>query len=154
MTTMNEDLQATLNELIKVCKDEAAFFRDAAERIDERELQASVRKWSQERGRFASQLEGEVRRLGGTPRDAGSVQGAVRRAWVNVKSSVSNEEEELFLTESRRLETNARDKYQEALTQTLPADLLRCVEQQYEAIEGTHARLRSLRNKYGQEQTL
>lgn len=154
MTTMNEDLHATLNELVKVCKDEEAFFRDAAERIDERPLQSLLREWSQERGRFASELEGDVRRLGGTPKDAGSVQGAVRRAWVNVKSTVSNEAEELFLTECRRLESNARDKYQEALTKTLPAELLRRVEQQYEAVKDTHARLRSLRRKYGQEQTL
>ena len=66
----NDEIISVLNDLIETCKDGEHGFHDAADAAGDRRLEELFRTYSEQRGRFASELQEEVRKLGGDPRNA------------------------------------------------------------------------------------
>src|SRR5262249_27954062 len=79
----------TLRELINTCRDGEKGYAQAAEKIRNPDLKSLFRQYSQERGRFASQLEVEVGKLGeGVHQDQGHVSGTLHRACLSVTQTM------------------------------------------------------------------
>ena len=73
MATTSDNVISTLNNLIETCKDGENGFSTAAEGVENSELQELFEKYSEQRKQFVSELQAEVRRLGGDPESTGSV---------------------------------------------------------------------------------
>ena len=73
MPITNNEVIATLNDLIEVCKDGQEGFRAAAERVSESDIKNMFYQYSQQRAQFAGELQAEVHSLGGEPEKSGSV---------------------------------------------------------------------------------
>jgi uncharacterized protein (TIGR02284 family) len=141
-----KDYISTLNGLIETCKDGEQGFRDAAEGVQRSDLKSLFNEYSRQRAQFASELQMEVARIGGSPETSGSVAGAIHRRWIDVKSAVSGKDDHAILEEAERGEDSAVKNYQEALAADLPADLRSIVQKQSEKVLETHNRIRSLRD--------
>ena len=146
MATTNNDVISTLNNLIETCKDGENGFRTSAEGVQNSELQTLFNQYAQQRAQFASELQSEVRRLGGDPETTGSVAATLHRGWINIKSAVAGNEESAVLAECERGEDSAVRNYQDALNENLPADVQSIIQRQYAQIKEAHDRVRSLRD--------
>jgi uncharacterized protein (TIGR02284 family) len=150
MAIENDKVISTLNDLIETLKDGQNGFREAAEGIDNSDLKALFFAYSQERARFAGELQNEVRRLGGDPEKTGSLGASLHRGWMSIKSAIADHEERPIISECERGEDSAVSNYQDALKQNLPADLRSIVERQYAQIQEAHDRIRNLERAAGQ----
>jgi len=144
MANDNDEVISTLNNLIETCKDGQNGFRTAAEGVKNSELISLFNTYSKQRGQFASELQNEVRLLGGDPENMGSTAAALHRGWINIKSTVTGEDEGAVISECERGEDSAVKAYEEALQKNLPANLRTTVETQFARVKEAHDRIRSL----------
>lgn len=149
----NADVISTLNGLIETCKDGQEGFRQAAEGIERADLKSLFFEYSQQRAKFAGELQDVVRTLGGDPEDTGSMAGALHRGWINIKSAVTGKDEAAILNECERGEDSARNAYRDALDMALPAYIQQIVQDQYSAVQSAHDRVKALRDSYNQDRS-
>jgi uncharacterized protein (TIGR02284 family) len=132
-----------LNDLIHICKDSEKGFRTAAERVESVSLRELFEKRSQQRAQFASELQAEVRHLGGDPVTAGSTSAILHRGWMNVRSAVNGDD--AIVAECERGEDSAIKAYQDTLKQNLPPNVLPVVKHQFTQIKQSHDSLRDMK---------
>ena len=89
-----------------------------------------------------SELQAQVRALGGDPERRGSVSGSIYRAWVDIKSTITGID---VLAECEGGEDVARKAYEDALSKDLPADVRSMMERQYQGVRQHQDRVRQLR---------
>jgi uncharacterized protein (TIGR02284 family) len=142
----NDAVIDKLNDLIQVCKDGEAGFKDAAEGVEHDDLKTLFMSFSQQRGEFTGILQELVRSLGGDPEKEGTFSAALRRGWMDIKLAVVSNDELAILNECERSEDHAKAAYAEALTAGLPANIADIVAQQSHALVATHNRIKELRN--------
>lgn len=150
MAIDNDDVISTLNNLIETCKDGQNGFRTAAEGVKDTKLTMLFDTCSQQRGQFAAELQNEVRRLGGDPEETGSTAAVLHRGWINIKSAVAGEDEGAVISECERGEDSAVKSYEEALKNSLPADVQMIVERQFLQVKEAHDRIRFLEKSKAQ----
>jgi uncharacterized protein (TIGR02284 family) len=149
MSTITRSTISTLNSLIETCKDGAAGFRHAAEHVKSAEYQTLFSELSQERERFATELQGVVGNSGGEPETDGSLAGAVHRGWIDLKSAVTSGDEHSILVECERGEDRAVEEYREALeSPDLGHEARGLLRSQYSAVQSAHDRVRDLRDRF------
>ena len=149
MSDTPKDAISTLNELIETCEDGANGFRAAAEAVTHPDAKSLFTSRIPIIERSASELQAEVRRLGGRPETSGSVAAAVHRGWMGLKAAISGRDEAAILTECERGEELAVTKYEDALKKELPADTRRIVEAQYRGTVSNLEKVRALGSAYG-----
>jgi uncharacterized protein (TIGR02284 family) len=144
MAVNREELLECLNDLLETCRDGENGFKTAADHMDRPDLKQLFNEYSIQRAQFASELESEVRQLGGAPSKSGSVSAAFHRGWMNIKSLVTGGSEEAILAECERGEDAAVHNYQEVLKKNLPPNVLPVVKHQFTEIKRAHNRVRDL----------
>src|SRR5262245_39240587 len=144
MSSPNRDVVGVLNTLIETCKDGEEGYRTAEKCVPNEDLKKLFSSYAQQRARFAAELKTEVERLGGTPEKTGSIAGAVRRGWTNIKCAVTGGDEAAVIAECEHGEDAAKAAYEKALQEHLPADVLAIVQRQYAGIKEAHDRIRAL----------
>lgn len=142
----NEETISTLNNLIETNKDGQEGFKDAAEGIDNSELKTTFYKYSQQRSKFAGELQSLVREMGGDPEDSSSLSGSIHRGWINIKSAVTGKDETAILNECERGEDVAKKQYKEALEEALPENANEVVRRQFDEVLKAHDDIKALRN--------
>lgn len=137
-----------LNDLIENCKDGAQGLHTCAERAQAPELKQVLDDRAQRCEKAARELQTEVLRRGGEPRDRGTVAGAAHRGWVALRDTVSPTTDVALLEECERGEDVALARYRDALEWPLPSELRELVERQYRGAQAHHDQVRALRNRY------
>ena len=137
---------ATLNDLIETSKDGEQGFRTCADGTRNTQLKMFFEHAAKRCNEGAAQLQTVVREMGSDPERSGSAAGTVHRAWVNIKSTITDMDDEAILVECERGEDVAKNAYEEALQQNLPGDVRLLVERQYREVKANHDRVRDMRN--------
>lgn len=135
---------STLNDLIQTCRDGENGFRTAAEGIKDPHVKALFDRFSRQRAEMVRELQQQVRALGGTPDESGSVSASVHRGWINIKSLVTGKDDNAIIAEAERGEDVAKATYQKALEQGLPAGARTLVEAQAAIVRSAHDEVRAL----------
>lgn len=142
----NDDVISTLNGLIQTSVDGEEGFRTAAEAVDGSDTKKFFYENSQERVRFAGELQELVRSLGGNPEHTGTFTGAIHRGWMDLKTAIAGNDQRDVLSECERGEDSAKRTYRNALDESLPANVKSSVQTQYDSILRTHDRVKALRD--------
>jgi uncharacterized protein (TIGR02284 family) len=137
-----------LNGLIETCRDGQEGFQEASDNVSNIELKRIFADASLERARFVGELQQEVRALGGDPEDAGSTAGALHRAWIDIKGSLTGRDDQSILNECERGEDSAVAQYRDALKADLPSNLRPIVEQQFEEVQRVHNLVKQYRDAF------
>ena len=138
-----------LNNLIETSKDGEMGFRTSADNAKDPELKELFRRRAEDCARGAAELQSIVARMGGEPERSGSVAGAVHRGWVNIKASVTNDDDLAILEECERGEDVAKASYREALESSdLAPEARAAVQKQYDGVLRNHDQVRALRDRY------
>jgi uncharacterized protein (TIGR02284 family) len=146
MSQQTENI-STLNSLIETLKDGQEGFRQAAEAVRDSALKSLFGEYSMQRAKFAGELQNEVVRLGeAKPEENSSVAGSLHRAWINLKSAITSQDDHAILAECERGEDSALKEYQKAMEQELASPLRETVSRQYAEVKIAHDRIRNLRD--------
>jgi uncharacterized protein (TIGR02284 family) len=144
---MTNKITSVLNELVETSKDGEKGFRQGAEDAKNPELKALLSRRAADCAAGAAQLQEQVAALGGKPEDHGTAAGAMHRGWVSLKSAVAGRTDLAILEECERGEDVAKARYQDALKENLPPQVLALVQIQYEGVVRNHDQIRDLRNR-------
>ena len=144
MAVNREELIECLNDLIQTCRDGESGFQTAADHVKDGSLKELFIDCSVQRAQFASELESEVRQLGGSPAKSGSVSAAFHRGWMNIKAIVTGGSDDAIVAECERGEDTALENYQRVLKQNLPPNVLPVAKHQFTEIKRSHDRIRAL----------
>ena len=122
--------------------------RKALNRRPRRERSAAkfaLHEYSQQRSRFATELEGQARSLG-EPEPATSLLAHCIALWINLKSAVTRSDDHAILAECERGEDSAVEEYEKAMADNLSAPLREIVARQYAEIKNAHDRVKNPRD--------
>jgi uncharacterized protein (TIGR02284 family) len=136
-----------VDDLIETLKDGQEGFKQAAEGVKDPQLKSIFNRYSQQRSRFAAELQSYAERLGESkPEGSSSAAGALHRAWINVKSPVTRGDDYAILAECERGEDSAVNEYKKAIENGLAAPVREVVSQQYAEIKRAHDNIKNLRD--------
>ena len=144
MADTNETIKA-LNYLIGTCIDGENGYREAADEATSSDLKTRLMRLGQQRAQFRGELEQEVLRLGGDPKESGSAGAALHRTWLNVRDAVTGKDDSAILKESQRGEKAALDNYDDVLGRDISADLRETIARQQGQIQQAYSELENLK---------
>ena len=142
-----KEIISTINSLIETLKDGQEGFKQAAEGVKDAGLKTLFNEFSMQRARFAGELQAQAVQLGERdPEDSSSTAGAMHRAWINIKSAVTSQDDHAILAECERGEDSAVSEYKEALEEDISAPIRDIISRQYNEVQSAHDRIKALRD--------
>jgi uncharacterized protein (TIGR02284 family) len=143
-TTRTTDIE-TLNDLISLCLDSAKGYLEAANTSKNSSLNELFRTRSQERSRIASEMQAEVRKLGGNPAEHGTMAGAAHRVMMDVMALVGNDTK-VAINEVERGEDVIKSAFEKRMTMEGICDSVRSlITQCYSSIKAGHDQISALK---------
>ena len=151
MTDHNHsDEISTLNTLIATTIDSVNGYQNSAEDIDNDRFAGIFRERANERQRVVSELQNEVRRLGGEPEDGGSFMGKTHQRFEDLKAAITGGDDQAIVNEVERGEDYLKGKFEAALNGgTLSGESRSVVETCYQSVRQGHDQMSQL--KHGME---
>ena len=138
MKRTKEEMGEKLNELLEKSYDAEKGFQKAAEKVKNDRLSDFFRQKTQERQMFIKELREEIAGYGQVPDHGGSATGSMHRAWMDMKTALSGDNEEAVLEESLKGERAALKDYKDITTETdLPPSLSSKLNRQQRHIQNS-----------------
>lgn len=139
---------STLNSLIETLKDGQEGFRQASEAVRDSQLKTLFNEFSLQRAKFAGELQSQAIGLGESkPENTSSTAGAMHRAWINLKSAITSQDDRAILAECERGEDSAVAEYKKAMEkEDLSSPVRDIISRQYTEVKAAHDRVRDLRD--------
>jgi uncharacterized protein (TIGR02284 family) len=146
--SLQKETISTINSLIETLKDGQEGFRQAAEAVKDSQLKTLFNEYSLQRSRFAGELQNEAIGMGESkPEDSSSTAGAMHRAWINLKSAITTQDDHAILAECERGEDSAISEYKKAMEKNeLTSPIRDTVSRQYTDVKAAHDRIKALRD--------
>ena len=142
----NDNPGSVLKKVIETARDGEKGFREAAEHFKSPELKSMAQRVSAERASFARELEPELHTEKGDEKIGGSVEGALHRAWVDIKTALGGGDQTI-LDWLEQGEDYAKKIYGEALKSNLSSAAQLIVRRQYDRVLATHDQVKALRDQ-------
>ena len=146
--SQQKEIISTINGLIETLKDGQKGFREASEAVKDSQLKMLFSEFSLQRSKFAGELQNEAITLGDhDPENSSSTAGAMHRAWINLKSAITSQDDHAILAECERGEDSAVAEFKKAMEEEeLSAPVREIVSRQYADVKAAHDRIKALRD--------
>ena len=140
------DTVTILNRLIVTSKNGESALASAADEAWHEELKQSLSEYSSFFGRAALELQEEVRKIGGRPRELGTFGNTLHRTWMHVRAKASGRNEHVILDEIEQDEAEADDLYADAIRNwDTPPEVHAMLERQAQEARRRHEQIHELR---------
>ena len=144
----NDNAVKVVRSVIQVLHDGQKGLATIASELKDESAKHFFLEETQMRANFAAELENELHRLGiHDVNEGGTVAGTVHRVWADMKSKLGGGDHTLLET-AEQGEDEAKQKYAEALKETLPGTVSDLLLQQQGHILMSHDTIRSLRDSH------
>ena len=147
VTTISDQTVEKLQELVQINIDSAKGFDHAARELSNASLAELCRDLSSQRRKQADELIRYVQMNGEVAPKDGSFLAAVHRAWMNVRTALSGDDEYAVLAEAEFGEDQIMRAYEEALKETAGIPVKNALTQHYIDVKSAHNRIRGLRDE-------
>ena len=141
-----KDAASVLNGLIETNKDGDEGYRLAAEKAKDPSLKSLFSKYAVQRASNATELQTLVSQLGEQPATSGHVTATIHRGWINLKSSLSSDEDKALIFECEAGEDSAMKNYKEALATNLPTNVSTVIQRQFTGVQEAHNVIRDMKH--------
>ncbi len=134
-----------LSRLLTINHDSEKGYQEASENVKDNELKSLFLTQSRQRAEFAQILDREIRTLGGEPDTGTSLAADLHRAWINVKSTFSSDDDKATVQECHRGDQEALNEYNTVLQETdLAASTREILLHQKESIDTANSAMARL----------
>ncbi len=146
----HKDIVNHLQDLLEKNYDAEKGYAKALGGAKDGQLKNFLKQQAVLRGRFATELDHEIRRLNEKPKESGSATGSMHRAWIDIKTAVTGNDDEAVLEECIRGEKASVDEYQKALeNQAFPPNIKATLTKQVDEVQATLHKVKSLEDLMG-----
>ncbi len=141
----SEEVSNKLNDLLTKSYDAEAGYKKAAENVKNPGLKNFFKNRAQDRYNFGHEIKEEVRSFGQEVDKGTSFKADMHRAWMDVKTAFSTDDDESTLEEAIRGEKASVEAYNEVLAETtLPNSTRSLLEKQRNSIQNALTEVKSL----------
>lgn len=145
MENKNEKIYDEIKEILEKNEDAYKGFKKASENADSTKLRSYFQKKSNERAEFNSELRKAIAASYSDFDENGSFTGTIHRAWMDIKSLFSADDDESMLEESIRGDKAAIEEYNDVIEyENIPANIRTLLISQREKISKDIAKNNSL----------
>lgn len=145
MTSNNNDIR-TLNDLIETVIDSADGYQHASRETEHSRFNEIFARRGAERKMLVEQLQNEVRQLGGSPEDDGTLLASAHRMFLNLRHAVAGGDKAV-IDEVESGEDHIKRKFEDALAEKdLSQDTRDIIADAYEIIKDGHDEIRDLKH--------
>lgn len=142
---VHDEIVDNLQDLLEKNYDAQKGFTKAMKDAESPMLKQFLMKQAAQRGRFATELTHELRGLNEEPKESGSFTGDLHRAWIDIKTAVTGNDDEAVLEECIRGEKASADEYEEKLKKySFPPQISNILQKQSSEIHQTLSRVKRL----------
>ena len=147
MQTSNEHAVNVLNDLIKTTLDSVGGYKEAEENADQPQLKSLFAQNLQKREQLASQLQNEVRALGGDPQTNQGILGMAHNKFVDIKNAVTGGgSDKSIVEEVERGEDHIKEKFEKVASDSeLPPSVRNIVLTACQSIKADHDQVSQLK---------
>jgi len=143
----SNDQTMILKTLTSTLNDSVNGYRDAADNAEGSQFQQIFRDNASDRERVAGELAGEVRRLGGTPDEDGTIMGKTHQAFLDLKAAVTGRDDKAIINEVERGEDYLKEKFETALANDkLTHESREIIERAYQSVRKGHDQISQLKH--------
>ena len=136
-----------LNGLITTTIDSVDGYREAASDASSSTFRSIFMDRANERDGVVSELQAEVRNLGGTPDDSGSALAGAHRMFTNLREAIAGGDDKAIIAEVERGEDHIKAKYEAALADSdLSPNTVTLVQRCYQSVKEGHDQMRDLKH--------
>lgn len=136
---------SSLNDLIEVLNDGVSFYDDAVGISSNPECQALYRRLATTKRAIADELKGEVAFQGERPAEAGTLAGSLRKAYTELRASLSQNPEARYISQLEETEDRILHAFQDALTLSDNAQVRQIAQNHLPEIRRMHNEMRALK---------
>lgn len=146
MSTTDHDIR-TLNSLIATTLDSVDGYTEAAKDSGSGRFASLFTSRATERRQVVSNLQQQVRSLGGNPEDDGTLLAGAHRVFLNLKATLTGKDDEAIIAEVERGEDHIKSKFEDALDDTDISSATRTViEQAFTSVRAGHDQMSALKH--------
>jgi uncharacterized protein (TIGR02284 family) len=144
----NHDIK-TLNGLIETTLDSADGYAEAAKDAKSPSLISLFRERSVERKQVASTLQQRVLLLGAEPEKDGTVLASAHRVFVNLRASLTSNDNKAVVDEVERGEDHIKAKFEDAMKdQDVSPDTKAVISDVYASVRNGHDQMRDIKHAF------
>lgn len=144
----NHDIK-TLNGLIETTLDSADGYAEAAKDAKSTSLISLFRERSVERRQVASTLQQRVLLLGAEPEKDGTVLASAHRMFVNLRTSLTSNDNKAVVDEVERGEDHIKAKFEDAMKdKDVSADTKAVITDVYVSVRNGHDQMRDIKKAF------
>ncbi len=143
----HDETTSTLNTLIATLIDSIDGYEKSAKEVENPRYAHMFAARAEERQRAVTQLQTAVTAIGGSPKEQGSVLGALHRAFETLREVVSTKDDAAIIAEIEHGEDYLKDKFETALdSSTLAAAPRAAVEAAWASVKAGHDEMSQLKH--------
>ena len=141
----HDETVKVLNQLLEKNYDAEKGYRKAIKDADSPKLKTYFTRQAAHRAQHANELDKAIRDLNATPVENGSSTGSIHRAWIDIKTAFTGNDDEAVLEECIRGDKAAVEEYQEVLdNETYLHEAKSIVRSQLQSIQNTLSTIKGL----------
>jgi len=139
----------TLNSLIETTLDSADGYAEAAKDAKSQSLISLFRERSVERRQVASTLQQRVLMLGAEPEKDGTVLASAHRMFVNLRTSLTSNDNKAVVDEVERGEDHIKAKFEDAMKdKDVSPDTKAVISDVYVSVRNGHDQMRDIKKAF------
>ena len=141
------DFSAAVDKLISVNRDAEQGFRASADAIPDVAMKRMFVELSEERGKFAKEIQEAVRAIGFEPTNPLGTAGTLHGVWIAIKGAILENKAYSVLKEAEHGEDLSLDVYRQAQSFILQPELRVIVDRHLATIQQSHDKIRDIRDE-------
>jgi len=138
---------SSLNELLQVLNDSAAFYDDAAQHVDDGVYQSLFRRMGANKRAIADDLRVEIAARGDAPATGGTVTGSLRQGWTDLRARLGGKPELQFVSRLEESEDAVIRAFREAVLESDRAEVRAIAQKHMADINRMHEEIRNLKHR-------
>lgn len=140
------ELIPTLHDLAQICCDGEAFYREAAEKMQNPDLRQAVQEVGRIRGALCRDFAAYLRAQGENPSGSGTIYGALHKLYADLRAQFSADGDRIYVTELEEAEDRLLHAMEEAILTLEPSEARAVLRQYMPAARAAHERMRILKH--------
>ena len=148
MTTQaqQKDLVSELNKLVEINNDRVEGYKKALKETDDADLKELFKNMVEHSFGFKNELADEIMKLGGEPTTGTRTSGKFYRAWMDIRSALTNKDRKNILSSCEYGEDAALETYEEVIKNTQSSAAFSIISLQKTALQRDHDKIKALRD--------
>jgi len=136
-----------LSEIVQAARDGAEFYDAAANEVTNPQLRDTFRRFAEAKRTLIAALSGRLEMMGAEVPQSGTVRGALRKAYADLRASVSRHEDRIYVAQLEEAEDRLLAQVEDAVAQTDNAEIRSQLQAHLPGVRACHDEIRRLKQR-------